>query len=134
MNPDFPFSPPFRFEDLKRLLHLEINGYSLQREGDEYRNLTSKERKSNIDKIKEKLSGKEYLIIPNRYPYWLDDDLVHKVIWVNTVEGSNKNVIPEKIAIEHLLENGYTDFVLFCNSKNTKSISSIPHYHVIYKS
>lgn len=95
-----------------------------------YESLPDSEKKKDIKEIEDLLHSTSYAILPNRYPYWIDDELVHKIIWVNSKY--KKYVIPEKVAIEHLLQNGYKDFVLFCNSRDNKSIPSVTHYHVIY--
>jgi len=134
-SPPFPSSPPFKFDDLKKYLHLEVNGYSMKREETDsnikYQNMSDRERVSDIKIIEEKLADKPYVILENKYPYWLDGGMVHKIIWVNKKE--RKSVFPEKIAIEHLLEKRYKDFVLFYNSRQTKSVPSIIHHHVIYR-
>lgn len=133
-SPPFPSPPPFKFGDLKKYLHLEMNGYSMIRENTnlniEYQNMTDRERNEEIKTIEKQLIGKSYIISDNKYPYWLDDGMIHKIIWVSSEY--EKYIFPEKIAIEHLLKNGYRDFVLFFNSKHLKSVPSITHYHVIY--
>ncbi|MDD4931359.1 MAG: hypothetical protein PHG66_04430 [Candidatus Colwellbacteria bacterium] len=134
-SPPFPAAPPFRFEDLKKYLHLEVNGYSMKREETElntkYQNMSDIERRDDIKVIENQLVDKPYLLIENRYPYWLEDGMIHKIIWVN--RKWKKNVSPETIAIEHLLDKGYKDFTLFYNSRQTKSVPSIIHHHVIYR-
>lgn len=133
-SPPFPFLPPFKFCDLKKYLHLDMNSYSMKRENTDnnirYENMTDIERLKEIEEIKRQLFDKSYIILPNKYPYWLEEGLIHKIIWVNNK--SKKKVIPEEIAINHLIEKGYKDFVIFCNSRDTKSVPSITHYHVIY--
>lgn len=131
----FPSSPPFKFVDLKKYLNLEVNCYKMLREDNElnnnYESLSHNEKKRELDDISLQLSTNSYIIADNKYPYWIEDGLIHKIIWVsNKVK---KYIIPEKIAIEHLLQNNYKDYVLFCNSLQTKSIPSITHYHVIYR-
>ena len=134
-SPPFPSHPPFKFDDLKKYLHLEINGYSMTREetdlNTKYQTMSDEEKRDDIKVIENQLSDKPYLLMENRYPYWIEDGMVHKIIWVN--KKWKKYVSPEKIAIKHLLEKGYNDFVLFYNSRQTKSVPSIIHHHVIYR-
>ena len=134
-SPPFPCPPPFKFDDLKKYLNLEVNCYSMVREANEsnsnYESMTSEEKNRELEYIIARLSNKSYIIAENKYPYWIERGLIHKIIWVNNK--FKKYIIPEKIAIEHLLQNNYKDYVLFCNSSRIKSIPSIAHYHVIYR-
>ena len=133
MSIPFPTSPPYKFSDIKKYIHLRQNNYLMCREETinniNYFSMSEEEKIESIKHIESMLLKKSYLITTNKYPYWLEEGLEHKIIWMGK---NNKNILPLKICLENLIKSGYKDFVLFHNSPQNKSINHINHFHVIY--
>ena len=73
--------------------------------------------------------NKEYRYLKNDYPYNLEDNIQHNVLWINPAYNEKYN---EEYII-HLLNSFDTEYIVFRNNPSNMSIPSIIHYHVFTK-
>lgn len=82
--------------------------------------------------IDKKLFSEEafYVFVPNDYPYFLEEDMEHWILWINPSFAK-----PSKNKISKILEEelGEKDFLTFENAEENKSIPEIEHIHVFIK-
>lgn len=80
----------------------------------------------------------EYALVYNDYPYNLDDDQEHLVLWVK----SNTNVYLTEVKGFHILHmvdkqveifNSDRLVAIFKNDKSKKSVTDLEHYHIIVR-
>lgn len=78
-------------------------------------------------KIFEKTDS-EIVIIINGYPFNLGPDLIQYVVWI-------RNKDPGIMTIQNIVESTYpnTDYIIYENTYENKSIKSIIHYHLILR-
>ena len=77
-----------------------------------------------------------YRFIPNDYPYFLEDGVMHYVLWLRpdvNIAIDTKSI--RKVINQYILSkfNKPFDFYFFKNHKEIKSISEVEHYHVFIK-
>ena len=79
------------------------------------------------------LNNKLYNLQPNTYPYDLQPNIKHCVLWLNPI--INKDILYKKKFIEGILKSYIPnkEFIFYMNSQKNKSIKQIPHYHVFIK-
>ena len=77
-------------------------------------------------------NGEKFVLLPNDFPYHLEDGVKHYVLWINP-----NTTLPVKRALfvidELLINLGYENpckRVFFKNSQSIKSIRDIDHIHV----
>ena len=84
-----------------------------------------------IDKY---LSDKKYVINENAYPYNIDKNMAHYVLWVhpNYINKINDlevcNIITNKMT-----ELSFDEYFCFENHVKAKSILGVPHYQVFFR-
>lgn len=96
---------------------------------------SEKNKKKNYDKyiLNMYLDNKLYNLQPNKYPYDLDKNIKHYVLWLHPMLKSKH--INDKKFIHKLLKTKIRNnqFYFYMNSQQHKSIKSIPHYQVFIK-
>ena len=105
---------------------------------EKYKIFKLKLNESNIsieDHIKNKYIGdKLYSFDLNAFPYNVDENMVHYVLWINPFY---RNKITDKLLCELLvnkmIELGYDEYFCFENHIKAKSVSDILHYQVFFK-
>ena len=77
-----------------------------------------------------------YRFIPNDYPYFVEDGVIHYVLWLRP----NTNIAIDTKSIRKVINqyiltkfNRPFDFCFFRNCKEIKSVSEVEHYHVFIK-
>lgn len=75
------------------------------------------------DYISQNVNINGYMITYNHFPYNINDNLSHFIIWSNL----------EINQIETILNNSFTGFIFFKNIPQNKSIVEIEHYHIFVK-
>ena len=79
------------------------------------------------------LDNKLYNLQPNKFPYNLNNNIKHYVIWLHPMLDlkyiTNKKLI-NSILKKYIPNNEY---IFYMNSYNNRSIKQIPHYQVFIK-
>lgn len=101
----------------------------------EYEKYIIKKKGLNYDKylLKKYLHNKLYNLQPNKFPYYLEKNIQHYVLWLNPALKSK--FIHNQKFIKSILKEYISDkeFIYYMNSYENKSIKSIPHYQVFIK-
>lgn len=128
----FPYKSPYKFNDIKLLMHNKINNYSFERKTGDYSKVKDKEKSEGIQRIKDmiRLYGKDnYVISINEYPYKLENGLINYILWSDeeiSLEEANR------VAKNYMELKGYKNYLIFKNSRENRSIPNIPHIHMIF--
>ena len=77
---------------------------------------------------------------PNDFPYHFESGLIHYIVWLNPNYFDPDKISPRMTKIVkdyvtnvfNISSNNY-EWVYFRNSPNNRTISYIPHYHVVVK-
>ena len=79
------------------------------------------------------LNNKLYNLQPNKYPYDLQPNIKHCVLWLNPI--INKDILYKKKFIEGILKSYIPnkEFIFYMNNQKNKSIKQVPHYQVFIK-
>ena len=95
-------------------------------------------KKNNIDQneyiIDKYLSNKKYSINQNAYPYNIDKNMDHYVLWIhpNYINKINDwevcNIITNKMK-----ELDFNEYFCFENHLKAKSILGVPHYQIFFR-
>ena len=92
-------------------------------------------KKNNInisDYISNKyLKNKKYYLVKNTFPYHLEKNILHLVLWINDFK-----ITDIKQLIKKELEKKYKkvyEFLFFENPKHLRSINDIKHFHIFVK-
>jgi len=84
------------------------------------------------DKLKELFSNlykdRSWIITKNKFPYDIDDQVVHLLIWLNP----NKTPSEQEIR-KYLHQLVGDDYIMFKNTLDKKSIPSVDHFHLFVK-
>ena len=76
--------------------------------------------------------GKKYILNLNKFPYNLDKEIQHNVLWINP--NYNSEFINNNSKIYTLLKEIITKpFIVFKNSSTNMSIPDVIHYQVFIK-
>lgn len=82
--------------------------------------------------------GNDYYMTLNNYPYYLEDGVVHYVIWFkreNFGKYNNpteiKNIIKDYVSLNDISDK--SEYIFYQNIEELRSIPSIPHLHVFMK-
>ena len=70
-----------------------------------------------------------WVITNNAFPYYLDNGIQHKILWINPQIEMDGNTV--KSIIHRYAEN--MSYIYFENSLTAKSIPNILHYHIFIK-
>ena len=94
-----------------------------------------KNNKLNYDKyiLNHYLTNKLYNLQPNKFPYDLNSNIKHYVLWLHPMIKS-KHIYDKKFIyklLKSMIKNN--SFIFYMNSYKNKSIKSIPHYQVFIK-
>lgn len=75
-----------------------------------------------------------YRVIPNDFPYNVNKNILHYVLWFNPNIKYSKKIIDNHL-VNNILKNQLTDkkFIYFQNLTNNSSINNITHYQVFIK-
>lgn len=92
-------------------------------------------KKNNInlsDYISNKyLKNKKYNLVKNAFPYNLEKNILHLVLWINDLNITNiKQIIKKELEIKYKKEH---EFLFFENPKHLRSINDIKHFHIFVK-
>ena len=92
-------------------------------------------KKNNInisDYISNKyLKNKKYYLVKNTFPYHLEKNILHLVLWINDLNITDiKQLIKKELEIKYKKEYS---FLFFENPKHLRSINDIKHFHVFVK-
>ena len=78
------------------------------------------------------LKDKLYNIVENNYPYNIEKNMLHYVLWVHQkYKITNKKMC--NIIIDKMNELGYNEYFCFENHKNAKSVLGITHYQIFFR-
>ena len=82
--------------------------------------------------------GNDYYMTLNNYPYYLEDRVIHYVIWF---KGENfgkynnpteiNNIIKDYVSLNDISDK--CEYIFYQNIEELRSIPSIPHLHVFMK-
>ena len=83
--------------------------------------------------INKYLSDKLYTLIPNSFPYNIQSNIKHYVLFLHPK--LHKNIIYNKFFIYHIIKSYIKNkpFLYYINPKKKQSIKNIPHYQVFIK-
>jgi len=82
--------------------------------------------------IKDK--NKELFLTTNKFPYDLEDNVLHLIIWdLNFHDNENKNKIRYKSFIKNFFKLKKFDIIYRVNKKEHQSIPEIKHCHIFLK-
>ena len=95
----------------------------------EYLALPKEARARCISNIKRQLEKCLILLRENEYPYDVDDNIKHYVLWMS----GDKDLESSKKYVASLLGKTQSDIVMFTNDTSAKSILEINHHHVFVK-
>jgi len=78
-----------------------------------------------------------YVIVKNRFPYDLADDIEHNIIWFNPKYYSKwrRTIIYDNDYIENIIHRKFSNkpYIYFMNSNQSQSIKNISHIHLFIK-
>ena len=113
----------------------KINRKSEIQDKYEYEKRIIKKKGLDYDKyiLKKYLNNKIYNLQPNKFPYDLQKNIKHYVLWLNPALKSK--FIHNQKFIRSILKEYIPDkqFIYYMNSYQNKSIKPIPHYQVFIK-
>ena len=69
-----------------------------------------------------------YVFTKNDFPY--NTDLQHYLLWINPI---TKNINVDETIKKVLSHIEHKEYIYFQNCQKTKSVKTIPHYHIIIK-
>lgn len=92
-------------------------------------------KKNNInisDYISNKyLKNKKYYLVKNTFPYHLEKNILHLVLWINDFKITDiKQLIKKELEKKYKKEY---EFLFFENPKHLRSINDIKHFQVFVK-
>ena len=70
-----------------------------------------------------------WLITDNKFPYYLDGSIKHKVLWIKPHLSMNEQII-HKIINRYAKAHGYNKYIYYENPVEARSIPGIRHYHI----
>jgi len=76
-------------------------------------------------KITPLLTEEGYVILDNDFPYYLEKEIKHEILW--TAETMKDERIHEIIK----KERGYNEFLAYANIQANKSVPDVHHYHIM---
>lgn len=121
----FSFENPPKFQ-LKR-------STQVQKDYDIYIS-TIKSNNNDINKIitqKYFSNNKNYVFVPNLFPYDIEDGIKHYLIWFNPILN---NIIDKKYIEDILISNlGNKKYIYFINFATNKSVKNVEHCQVFLK-
>lgn len=79
-----------------------------------------------------------YVIVKNRFPYDIEDDIEHYLIWFNPkyYKSWRRTIIYDNKYIENIINNNKLvnkSYIYFINGSNIQSIKNIQHIHIFMK-
>jgi hypothetical protein len=95
----------------------------------EYISLPKEIKSQCISNIKKQLEKCLILLRENEYPYDVDDNVKHYVLWML----ENKDLESSKNYVSELLNKVKSDIVMFTNDTSAKSVLEINHHHVFVR-
>ncbi len=121
--------------DFTNLLPLEVRTQSCYSDYLKFKN----DLKTNNIKLKDYLlnkylNNKSYNLVPNKFPYTVDKNMKHYVLWIHP-EYENKLTDLEIIQIikEKMEELNFNEYMCFENDFRVKSVLDVLHYQVFFK-
>jgi len=105
----------------------------VQRAYDHYRlDVAAKKYPSLRHKIFHTAPMTPYVLRPNDFPYNVEPDVEHKVLWLNPTLFIPYTFDPSEPLIEQILESEFQNrpFVFFRNTKEVSSVFDMIHYQV----
>lgn len=95
----------------------------------EYSKLSKAERERKIASIKKKVNENQILLTKNDFPYNVEEDIQHYVMWTS----GNQSLTQTKQYVSSLPGMKGFDIVVFSNSTSARSILDIDHHHVFIR-
>ena len=77
-----------------------------------------------------------YRFVPNNFPYFVENGIVHFVLWIRPGHIIETDSMPIRYTISRYVMSRFQrplDFCYFKNTKDNKSVPEIEHYHVFIK-
>lgn len=71
-----------------------------------------------------------WTISDNAFPYHLDRNISHKILWINPAASLTAEEV-KSIIHRYMQTMPYRDYIYFQNPMVAKSIPEIPHYHIL---
>lgn len=68
-------------------------------------------------------------IVDNKFPYHLQENIKHKVLWIYPSIKLNKDKV-DTIIKQYTLSHKYNNYIYFQNIGDLRSIPEVPHYHI----
>ena len=73
------------------------------------------------------IKSNKYIIVDNTFPYDLEENIEHNLLWVNP-----ETVLSES-DVEDIINEVYSDNIYFRNIPKNQSVKGIVHYHIFTK-
>jgi len=129
------FKRKVTWEELKEYIRIKNTG---EKQPDLYRSLVEsikyyqhKEQVGDVNSylLTKVLRDKKYILVVNSFPYYLEDNILHYLIWI----APNYSLSSDKIKC--IVEERFSDqpYLIYKNYDEYQSIKSIEHYHVFIK-
>ena len=80
--------------------------------------------------VEKYLQNKKWVIVDNEFPYYMDDGIHHKILWISPQITKNKQQI-DKIIRSYTKMYHYDQYIYFENPTETRTIHGITHYHIL---
>lgn len=75
----------------------------------------------------------QWVLVPNDFPYDLENNILHYVLWFNPSIGGSLE-LAKIICEEHIaMDVRFTDYFIFENPEHKKSVPEILHYQVFFR-
>lgn len=124
----YHLTPPTEFGEFTRANPIQLE-YDLFKESLVRKNI------SILESIQTKYFDgnlESYVIVPNAFPYSLESNLEHLILWVKPGCEFDLNSV-ETCICEFMTHNYFSDWIYFKNELGLQSVLSILHWHIIGK-
>lgn len=88
--------------------------------------------KTSIEDRYFKTNQNSYVIVPNQFPYVLEPNLEHLILWVAPNQTLNLETIETAIS-EFMRENSFSEWIYFQNKPQLQSVRDVEHWHIFGK-
>ena len=70
------------------------------------------------------IKSNKYIIVDNTFPYDLEENLEHKLLWINP------DTVLEEVEVNKIICSVFDENIYFRNIHKNQSVKGIVHYHI----
>jgi len=76
-------------------------------------------------------SSSKLILIPNDFPYYVEENIVHYVLWKTKIPITEKEIHDARIILETNISINALEIIHWVNPPNLKSVPDIDHVHFL---